>query len=180
MKREEKSHIIEGLVEKFSTFDCFYAVDAMGLTAEQVNLFRKRCAAENIVYQVAKNTFVEKAFERLGKSEQYNRFVSEVFKGFSGILFVRENGSAPAKLLKEFLAKEQLGLPALKGASIHEELFIGPEHLDALSTLKSKEELLGEIISLLRAPLSGVLASLQSGRARLAGVVETLAKAPAA
>ncbi len=179
MKREEKRQIIEGLVEKFSTFDCFYVIDAMGLTVEQVNLFRKRCAALHIDYQVAKNTFIQKALEQLGKSDPYAHFFSEVLKGFSGILFVQEHGSAPAKLLKEFATTEHLPLPILKGASIHEELFIGLEHLEMLSNLKSKEEILGDIISLLKSPLSNVITSLQSGGKRLMGVVETLSKVPA-
>lgn len=177
MKREEKLQVIEGLVEKFSTFDCFYVIDAMGLTVEQVNKFRKSCAEQDIVYQVAKNTLIQKALERSEKCAPYAGTFSSVLKGFSGILFSRDSGRAPGKMLKAFLEAEKLSLPALKGASIHGDLFIGAEHLDTLSNLKSKEEVLGDIMALLKAPILNVLAAVQSGGKRLIGVVETLASA---
>ncbi len=179
MKREEKLQIIEGLVEKFSTFDCFYVVDAMGLTVEQVNKFRKACAQQDIVYQVAKNTLIEKALQRSEKCAPYAASFSKVLKGFSGILFSRESGRAPGKMLKAFLEAEKLSLPVLKSASIHGDLFIGVEHLDALSNLKSKEEVLGDIMALLKAPMLNVIAAVQSGEKRLMGVVQTLSKASA-
>ena len=178
MKREEKLQVIEGLVEKFSTNDCFYLIDAMGLTVEQINKFRRSCLARNIVYQVAKNTLIQRAFEKSRKMEEgeYVPFFSEVLKGFSGILFTRENGNIPAKMLKSFLSAENLSSPVLKGASIHGDLFIGAKHLDMLSQLKSKKEILGDIISLLKSPVSSVMLSIQSGEKRLIGVVETLSK----
>lgn len=177
MKREEKLQVIESLVEKFSTFDCFYVVDAMGLTVEQVNKFRKSCAAQNIVYQVAKNTLIQKALERSEKCVAYAASFSNVLKGFSGILFSHDSGRAPGKMLKTFLEAEKLSLPVLKAAAIHGDLFIGAAHLDALSNLKSKEEILGDIMMLLKAPILNVVAAVQSGGKRLMGVVETLSKA---
>ncbi|WP_419241016.1 50S ribosomal protein L10 [Cardinium endosymbiont of Nabis limbatus] len=179
MKREEKLQVIEGLVEKFSTFDCFYVVDAMGLTVEQVNKFRKGCSEQDIVYQVAKNTLIQKALERSEKCAAYASSFSSILKGFSGILFSRDSGRAPGKMLKAFLEAEKLNLPVLKGASIHGDLFIGAAHLDALSNLKSKEEILGDIMVLLKAPILNVVAAVQSGERRLMGVVETLSKASA-
>ncbi|WP_243519191.1 MULTISPECIES: 50S ribosomal protein L10 [unclassified Candidatus Cardinium] len=179
MKREEKLQVIENLVEKFSTFDCFYLVDAMGLTVEQVNKFRKSCAQQNIVYQVAKNTLIQKALERSEKCAPYATSFSTILKGFSGILFSRDSGRAPGKMLKAFLEAEKLNLPVLKGASIHGDLFIGVEHLDVLSNLKSKEEILGDIMGLLKAPITNVMSPVQSGQRRLMGVVKTLAQASA-
>ncbi|CCM10113.1 50S ribosomal protein L10 [Cardinium endosymbiont cEper1 of Encarsia pergandiella] len=177
MKREEKLQVIESLVEKFSAFDCFYIVDAMGLTVEQVNKFRKSCAEQNIAYQVAKNTLIRKALERSEKCTAHVAAFSSVLKGFSGILFSRDSGRAPGKILKAFLEAEKLNLPVLKAASIYGDLFIGAEHLDRLTNLKSKEEILGDIITLLKAPILNVLAAMQSGEKRLMGVMETFLKA---
>lgn len=177
MRREEKLQVIEGLVEKFSAYDCFYVIDAMGLTVEQVNKFRKSCLEQNLVYQVAKNTLIQKALEQIGKGDTHATFFSKVLKGFSGVLFARDNGSAPAKMLKNFLTEEKLNIPSLKGASVYGDIFIGAQNLDMLSTLKSKEEILGDIISLLKSPISNVISSIQSGERRLMGVVETLASA---
>ncbi|CAH2560026.1 50S ribosomal protein L10 [Cardinium endosymbiont of Oedothorax gibbosus] len=179
MKREEKLQVIQGLVEKFSTFDCFYVIDAMGLTVEQVNKFRKSCAEQNIVYQVAKNTLIQKALERSEKLAAYVGSFSSILKGFSGILFSHDSGRAPGKMLKTFLEAEKLSLPALKGASIHGDLFIGAGYLDALSNLKSKEEILGDIMTLLKAPILSVVTVIQSGAKRLMGVVESWSKASA-
>ena len=178
MKRSEKLQIVEGLVEKFSTFDCFYIVDAMGLTVEQVNKFRKCCIEWGLVYQVAKNTLIQKALEQFVKNESYRPFFLSVLKGFSGVLFSCGRGNAPAKMLKAFLEKEKLNLPILKGASVCGDIFIGLEHLDMLSKLKSKEEILGDIVSLLKSPLLNVMGSIQSGGQRLIGVVQTLSKEP--
>ncbi|MBX9890594.1 MAG: 50S ribosomal protein L10, partial [Amoebophilaceae bacterium] len=171
MKRAEKLKIIEGLVERFSTFDSFYVVDAMGLTVEQVNKFRRSCFEKELLYQVAKNTLIKKALEHTGKGKQYADFFSTVLKGFSGVLFASKPANAPAKMLKEFLTKENVALPVLKGACIHGDLFIGAQHLDKLSQLKSKEEVLGDIILLLQSPMSNIMASIRSGENRLMGVI---------
>lgn len=174
MKRADKLEVIEGLVEKFSTFGCFYMIDAMGLTVDQINKFRQRCAQRNIVYQVAKNTFIRKALERVAEGDAYADFSSRVLKGFTGILFTYESGHVPAKMLKDFFVAEKLSMPLFKGASVDGEVFIGATYLEALSNLKSKNEILSDMIALLRAPITRVMASLQLGGARLVGVVETL------
>lgn len=179
MKREDKLQVIESLVEKFSTFDCFYVVDAMGLTVEQVNKFRKSCAEQNIVYQVAKNTLIQKALERSEKCVAYAASFSSVLKGFSGILFSRDSGRAPGKMLKAFLEAEKLNLPVLKAAAVYGDLFMGVAHLDRLATLKSKEEIVGDIMALLQTPILNVLAAVQSGEKRLMGVIKTFLKASA-
>jgi len=174
MKRAEKLKIIEGLVEKFSTFDCFYVIDAMGLTVEQINKFRRNSFQKKVSYQVAKNTLIKKALEQAGKNTSYTDFFSKVLKGFSGVLFTSSAANAPAKLLKEFLATENIDIPVLKGASVYGDLFIGSSHIEALSQLKSKEEILSDIVALLKSPISNVMASMQSAEGNLMGVMKTI------
>lgn len=173
MTREEKAQIIGELKEKFQENSHFYVTDAQGLTVAQVNDFRRICFKHGIEYKVVKNTFIKKALEDM--EADFSGLDEQVLKGFSGVMFVKENASAPAKVIKEFLKKNKDTL-RLKGASIDTDLFIGAEHLDMLSALKSKEELVGEIIGLLNAPMQNVLGSLNSGKNTLAGLVKTLSE----
>jgi large subunit ribosomal protein L10 len=174
MNREEKAQVIEELVEKFNNHSHFYITDASGLSVSEVNEFRKLCFDKGIEYKVFKNTLIKKALARM--ESDYQAFDSEgVLKGFSGILFIEENGSSPAKVIKEFRRKKKGEKPRLKGASIHTELYIGDDKLESLSALKSKEELIGDIINLLQSPAKNVIAALQSAPSTLAGIVKTLA-----
>jgi large subunit ribosomal protein L10 len=175
MNREEKAQVIEELVEKFNNNTHFYITDASGLKVSEVNEFRKLCYDKGIEYKVFKNTMIKKALERM-KSD-YQAFTDEgVLKGFSGILFITEDGSMPAKVIKEYRRKKRGKKPLLKGASIDTELYIGEDKLDSLSTLKSREELIGEIIALLQSPAKNVIGALQSAPHTLAGIVKTLAE----
>ena len=176
MTRKEKNKTVEALVERFSSTDYFYVVDAAGLSIEDINDFRRRCFQAGIVYQVVKNTLIRKALEKISDEVDYSIFSDAVLKGFSGILFAKDVGSTPAKVIKAFRQARQLENPLLKGASIDKELFIGEEHLDGLSKLKSKTELLGDLIGLLQAPTTRVMASLQSGKHQIAGIMRVLAK----
>jgi large subunit ribosomal protein L10 len=171
MTREEKSQIIDELKQKFQENAHFYVTDASGMTVAQVNEFRRLCYKSNIEYRVIKNTFIQKALESL--ETDYTPFNEEVLTGFSGVMFVKENAKAPAKTILEFKKKNKDKL-TLKGASIDTDLFIGADQLEMLSKLKSKEELVGEIIGLLGSPVQNVLGALNSGRHILAGVVKTL------
>ncbi len=101
---------------------------------------------------------------------------NNVLKGFSGIIFTHENGNLPAKVINEYRKKYKGEIPVLKGASIDRELYIGNDQLSALSKLKSKDELIGEIISLLQSPAKNVISALQSGEHKLAGIVKTLSE----
>jgi len=172
MTKEEKSVIIEELKGKFNSHDFFYVTDASGMTVEQVNAFRKLCFSKGIEYRVVKNSLIKKALETV-EGDFSGLSTGGVLKGFSGILFTNESGKAPAQLLKEFHQKG-IDKPVLKGASIAKSLFIGKETLDELSRIKSKNELIGEIIGLLQSPAKNVVSALKSGENKLAGLVKTL------
>lgn len=173
MNREEKAQIIDKLAVKFKENNYFYITDASGLTVAEVNAFRKLCFDKGIEYRVFKNTLVKKALEKL--DTDYTDFSEKVLKGFSGILFSPENGKAPAKIIKDY-RKKGSEKPILKGASIDKDLFIGDEHLNTLSNLKSKDELIGEIIGLLQSPISNVMGALESAKHQLSGIVKTLSE----
>lgn len=176
MNKQEKNQIIKDLSEKFSDSNYFYIINAMGLTVAEVNDLRKECHQKGIKYQVVKNTLIQKALDTLDNKEVYESFSEQVLKGFSGILFTTEDkGSIPAQIIKKYRKDTGGEIPVLKGASIDGEVFIGDQYLDELSKLKSKEELIGEVITLLQSPMKQVLASLQSGEHKLAGMLKGLA-----
>lgn len=175
MTREEKGLIIDELSEKLEENSNFYITDASGLTVEQINAFRKLCFDAGIEYGVYKNTLIQKALEKL--DTDYTEFYDAVLKGFSGILFSKEAANTPAQVITKFRKSgSSEDKPMLKGASIDHDLFIGEEHLKMLSELKSKNELIGEIISLLQSPAKNVISSLQSGGGKLAGIMKTLSE----
>ena len=176
MTRKEKNKIVDTLVEQLSATTYFYIIDAEGLNVEEINDFRRKCFQAGVAYQVVKNTLINKALEKLDGGVDYAAFSDTVLQGFSGILFAQDIGSIPAKIIKDFRKQRNLGKPFLKGASIDKELFIGEEHLDTLSQLKSKAELLGELAGLLQSPIMRLMASLQSGSHQLAGLLEALSK----
>ena len=175
MTREEKALIIDKLTTKFEDNSNFYVTDASGLTVDQINAFRQLCFDAGVEYGVYKNTFIQKALEKL--DTDYTEFTETVLKGFSGIIFSKEAANTPAKVIRDF---RKAGIsedkPMLKGASIDTDLFIGEEHLKMLVDLKSKNELIGEIISLLQSPAKNVISALQSGGGTLAGLVKTLSE----
>lgn len=175
MTRQEKSEIIEGLVEKFKTHDHFYIVDAIGLSVEAINDLRRKSSQAGVIYQVAKNTLIAKALEQITSEVDYASFADTVLRGFSGVLFVQKAGSIPAKIVQDFRKQKKLDRPILKGASIDGDLFIGEEHLEALSKLKSRVELIGEIIELLNSPIIHVIGAMQRSKHKLAGVMKALA-----
>jgi large subunit ribosomal protein L10 len=170
MTREEKAQKIDELAEKFSQNTHFYITDASGLTVAQINAFRRICFQSGIEYRVYKNTLIRKALE---KQEGNFEEMFQVLHGFSGVIFSKEAGNIPAKAIKEYQLK-LAGKPALKAASIDASIFIGAEHLNSLSEMKSKNELIGDIISLLQSPAKNVLSGLLSGKNKLAGLVKTL------
>ena len=169
MTREEKEKIIEGLSQKFSENAHFYVTDASGFTVEQINNFRRACFKSGIEYKVYKNTLIQKALERQNGVDYSPVF--KVLTGFSGIMFSKETGNAPAKILKEYRKKME-GKPVLKAASIKSELYIGDENLNTLADLKSKNELIGEIISMLQAPARNIISALQNRKDAPAAAAE--------
>ncbi|XWN34733.1 MAG: 50S ribosomal protein L10 [Roseivirga sp.] len=176
MTRKEKNNIVEGLAKQLASNNYFYIINAEGLTVEEVNDFRRRCFQAGLVYQVVKNTLIIKALAKLESEVDYTAFNSEVLKGFSGVLFTKDTGSTPAKVIQDFRKQRGIASPLLKGASIDQALFIGEEHLETLSKLKSKTELIGEVIGLLQSPVTRVMASLQSGKHQIAGMVKALSE----
>lgn len=171
MTREEKAQIIEELTEKFANNAHFYITDASGFTVAEVNNLRRMCYKSGVEYRVYKNTLIRKALEKQTGTDYSPLFAT--LNGFSGIMFSQEVGNAPAKILVEFRKKVE-GKPVLKAASISSDLYIGDENLVTLSALKSKNELIGDVISALQAPAKNVISALQSSKHTVAGLVKTL------
>jgi large subunit ribosomal protein L10 len=175
MTREEKLEIIEGLTEKFKDNPYFYIADASGFSVAQVNAFRRTCFEKGVEYKVYKNTLIKKALENL--DADYSG-LDVALKGFSGIIFSKETGNLPAKVILDF--RKKLGKketrPVFKGASIDSDVFVGDNNLEMLSTLKSKQELLGEVIGLLQSPITNLVSALQSGQNTIGGLVKTLSE----
>lgn len=171
MTREEKASIIEELTEKFANHTHFYITDASGFTVAQVNNFRRMCFKNGVEYRVYKNTLIRKALEKQDGTDYKPLF--DVLHGFSGVIFSREVGNIPAKVIREFRTKVE-GKPVLKGASIDKSLYIGDENLTMLSELKSKNELIGDVIALLQSPAKKVLSALLSGKDTVGGLVKAL------
>jgi large subunit ribosomal protein L10 len=177
MTKEDKGVIIEELAGKFAVTPYFYITDASGMNVGKTNELRRLCFERGIEYRVIKNTLIQKALER--QDTDYTSFDAEVLTGFSGVMFHPDNGKAAAKLIKDFLKVNKNSIK-LKGASIDSSLFIGHDQLDTLLTLKSKQELVGEIIGLLQSPAKNVISGLQSGGNKLAGILKTLSEREAA
>lgn len=172
MNKLEKAQIIDELADKLKASGYFYIADAQGLSVGQVNDFRRKCFQGNVEYKVYKNTLIAKALE---KAEMNSDELEATLKGFSGILFATEDtASVPAKVIKDFRGDNEL--PRLKSAYIDAGLYIGDEHVNSLSKLKSKSELIGEVIGLLQSPAKNVISSLQSGGQTLSGLLKTLSE----
>jgi len=177
MTKEEKGVMIDELAGKLAATPYFYITDASGLNVAKTNDLRRLCFERGIEYRVVKNTLIQKALERL--DTDYSSFDGTVLKGFSGIMFHQESGKVAAKLIKDFLKANKNSIK-LKGASVDTALFIGHDQLDALLSLKSKQEMIGEIIGLLQSPAKNVISGLQSGGNKLAGILKTLSEREAA
>jgi large subunit ribosomal protein L10 len=170
MTREEKSRVIEDLTAQLAGTNVVYLADISGLNAETTSNLRRACFKAGIQLAVVKNTLLEKAMD--ASTNDYGDLPS-ILKGNTSIL-ISENGNAPAKIIKEFRKKSDK--PLLKGAFIHHAVFIGDNQLDALIALKSKEEVIGEIIGLLQSPAKNVVSALKSSGGKLAGILKTLSE----
>jgi len=171
MTRQEKSDIVEGLSEKLANNAHFYVTDASGLTVAQINALRGLCYDKGVEFKVFKNTLIKKALEKM--EGDYSE-LDAALKGYSGVMFSKEAGNLPAKIITEYRKKQGSEKPFLKAASIDSDIFLGEEHLKMLSSLKSKQELIGEIVTLLQSPAKNVVSALQSGKNTLAGLVKAL------
>jgi large subunit ribosomal protein L10 len=154
----------------------FYITDASGFSVAEVNAFRRTCYEKGVEYKVYKNTLIAKALENL--DADYSKLADGALKGFSGILFSKETSNLPAKVLLDFRKKQgkKEYRPVFKGAGIDSDVFLGESNLEVLATLKSKEELIGELIGLLQSPAKNLVSALQSGQNNLTGVLKTLAE----
>jgi len=168
MRKEEKQEIVQALAEQIKEYGNFYITDTADLTVAKINSIRRKFFESEIPMQVAKNTLIRKALEAAGVDSPE---LKDVLKGSSTILFSTV-ANAPAKLIKEL--RKSGDKPVLKGAYIDSAVFVGDNQLDALASLKSKEELIGEIIGLLQSPAKNVVSALQSGGSTIAGLVKTL------
>ncbi|WP_159800653.1 50S ribosomal protein L10 [Flavobacterium sp. MK4S-17] len=170
MTREEKSRVIEDLTAQLADTNVIYVADISGLDAETTSNLRRACFKAGIKLEVVKNTLLEKAMET---SDNNYGDLPSILKGNTSIM-IAENGNAPAKVIKEF--RKKADKPILKGAYIHEAVFIGDNQLDALIALKSKEEVIGDIIGLLQSPAKNVVSALKSGGGKIAGIIKTLSE----
>ena len=170
MKKEYKNILIDNLTELINNSNHFYLTDTSNLNASDTSLLRRKCFDKDIELVVVKNTLFKKALEKTGK--EFNE-LTEVLNGSTSVMF-SNSGSIPAKLIKEF--RKRHDKPILKAAYVEESIYIGDEQLNELINIKSKEELVGDIINMLQSPIKNIISSLQSGGNKLAGIVKTLSE----
>ncbi|MBR4267912.1 MAG: 50S ribosomal protein L10 [Bacteroidales bacterium] len=168
MKRIDKGSIIDSLSEKIANSQNFYLADISDLNAEATYKLRKVCFEKKVTLQAVKNSLLKKAFEKSGK--QLDELLP-LLNHNTSVMF-SETANAPAQAIKEF--RKSADKPILKGAYVQESIYIGDDQLDVLSAIKSKEELLGDIIGLLQSPIKNVISSLKSGQNKLTGLVKAL------
>ena len=170
MTREEKSQVIEELTAQLSENTNIYLTDISGLDAGTTSNLRRACFKANVRLAVVKNTLLEKAMEA---SEKDFGDLPSTLKGNTSVMY-SETGNAPAKVIKAFRKKSEK--PLLKGAFIEESIYLGDEQLDMLVDIKSREELIGDIVGLLQSPAKNVISALQSGGGKLSGILKTLSQ----
>jgi large subunit ribosomal protein L10 len=170
MRRDEKTVIIESLAEKLKEYSHFYLTDTAQLNAADTSDLRRKRFNNDIKLIVVKNTLLKRALEQTGVNFEE---LFPVLKGTTSIMF-SNTGNGPAKLIKEFRKKHDK--PVLKGAYVQESIYVGENTLDSLVSVKTKQELIGDIIMLLQSPAKNVVSALQSGGTKIHGVLETLSK----
>ena len=176
MTREEKNHIIDELSEKFAATPYFYLASTAGLSVAEATQFRRMCFIKGVEYKVFKNTLISKALAKTGTD--YSSLDAEVLTGMTGIIFSPEDAKLPAKLIKDFKKEAGKNKITFKAASIEGGLYIGEGQLVSLENIKSKNEMIGEVIGLLQSPAKNVISALLSGENKLAGIVKTLSERP--
>ncbi len=174
MNKQEKNQVIEELKGKLAANPNFYLADTSALTAERTSKLRRMCFDKKVSMLVVKNTLLKKAMER-SEGKDFQQLLNAV-KGTTAVMFCA-SGSAPAKLIKEF-RKGGNDKPLLKAAFVEDAIYLGESQLDFLSTLKSKNEMIGDVIGMLQSPAKNVISALLSGKNKLAGVVKTLSERP--
>jgi large subunit ribosomal protein L10 len=170
MRREEKDVIIEDLAQRLNETKHFYLTDTSELNAEETSNLRRKCFAKEVNLLVVKNTLLRKAME---KSEGDFNDLYDTLKDSTSIMFC-ETGNVPAKLIKEF--RKTMEKPVLKAAFVEESIYIGDDQLEVLSNIKSKDELLGDLLMLLKSPATNLVSALASSGSQLAGALKTLSE----
>jgi len=170
MKKAEKIKVIQDLTSKLKDVKTLYLTDISGLNANQTSALRRACFKANVKLSVVKNTMLSRAIDA---SEKDFGEIKEVLKGNTSLMF-SDVGNAPAKVIKDF--RKKLDKPILKAAFIEEAIYIGDDQVEALAAIKSREELIGEIIGLLQSPVKNVISALKSGSDNLSGVLKTLSE----
>ena len=170
MRKEDKSTVIEQIASTLKEYSHFYLAETAALNAEKTSALRRECFKQDIKLMVVKNTLLHKAMESL--DVDYSPLY-ETLKGSTTIMFSNV-GNAPAKLIKEFTKTSDL--PALKAAYVEESFYIGANQLDSLVAIKSKNELIADVIALLQSPVKNVVSALQSGGSTIHGVLQTLSE----
>lgn len=171
MTKTEKAEVIEGLVSQLGEYSHFYLADISGLNADQTAALRKTCYEKEVKLIVVKNTLLGKALEQIGKADEE---LVAVLEGSTSIMF-SNTGNVPAKLIKSFRKERKLEKPMLKAALVDECVYTGEASLDELANLKSREELLADVVALLQSPAKNVISALQgSAGQKIAGLVKAL------
>ena len=170
MTKSEKVAVVEELKEKFENATSFYLTDSSTLTVAQVNDLRGLCFEKDVEMRVVKNTLVKKALESFPEERNYAELYDSL-KGPTALMFC-QTANAPAKLIEEFRKTNEK--PVLKAAYIDSSIYVGDDQLKSLAALKSKEELVGDIVGLLQSPAKNVISALKSGGSTIAGILKTL------
>lgn len=173
MRKEDKEIAIAKIADTLNDYSCFYLVETAGLDAEKTSALRRACFNADIKLMVVKNTLLHKALEQ--REGDYSEIYGAL-KGATSVMFSNV-GNAPAKLIKEILKKDkEAKLPALKAAYVEETVYVGADQLDTLASIKSKNELIADVVALLQSPAKNVVSALTSGGTKLHGILETLSK----
>lgn len=172
MKQEQKSLIIDEIAKDLADYAHVYVTDTAGFSVEKVNQLRRACFRKDIKLKVVKNTLLKRAMDQ--SSVDYSDIYTAL-KGETSIM-LSNTGNAPARLIKDFKMKNNLKKPLLKAAFIEGATYFGNDQLDHLCVIKSREELIGDIVGLLQSPARNVISALQSGGGKLAGIVKTLSE----
>lgn len=170
MTKTDKGLLIQELREKFENASFFYVTDASSLTVAKINQLRRTCFEKGIEIKTVKNTLAIKAMDGLDESKNF-KAIYDAFKGQSTVLFSND-GKLPATIIKEFRGKDEK--PLLKAAYIDSDVFFGDDQLEVLTKLKTKSELIGDIVFLLQSPAQNVVSALKSGGSTIAGLLKTL------
>ena len=173
MKRSEKQTIIDNLIQEINSYNHFYLTDISGLNSEKTSDLRRTCFQKDVKLIVVKNTLLKRA---LDASEKNAEEIFVALKGNTSLMF-SNTGNVPAKLIQDFRKKnKRLEKPVFKAAYVEESVYVGEDQLNLLINLKSKEELIGDVIALLQSPAKNVISALQSGGQTIVGVLKTLSE----